>query len=91
MRYIEGLQHFTPAEAAKRLGLTAGQVYGLIRAGKLRARFRGIHPYLPRAEVERFESLLEAEGLDRVAAQLLRAHGVRLRLILSWRNGKGRA
>ena len=89
MRYFEGLQHFTPAETAKRLGLTRAQVYGLIRAGKLAARFHGVHVYVPRAEVERLAGELETLGGDRIAAHLLRALGVRQRLIFSWRNGHG--
>ncbi len=90
MRYFDGLQHFSPAEAAKALGLTLHQVYGLVRGGKVAVRWAHSTPYIPRAEIERVLSLLEADGEQRVARKLLHALQVKQRLIFSWKNGHGR-
>lgn len=86
MRYFDGLQHFSPAEAARALGLTLHQVYGLVRARKLDAHMWYGTPYIPKAELERYASVLDGDGEQQVARRLLRAMGVRQRLIFSWRN-----
>ncbi len=86
MRYFDGLQHFTPAEAARALGLTLHQVYGLIRGRTLDARMWNGNPYIPKSELERYASVLDADGEQQVARRLLRAMGVRQRLLFSWRN-----
>lgn len=71
MRYFEGRQHFTPAEAANYLGLTLHQVYGLIRLQTLKVRSTGSHVYIPREELGRYASVLEADGPQQVAQKLL--------------------
>lgn len=86
MRWINGREHFTPAEASRALGLTRSQVYGLLHRRTLRAEVVGHQLYIPRAEVERYASLLAGDAQEQVAARLLRASGVRQRLIFSWRN-----
>lgn len=86
MRYLEGHPYYSPAEAARYLALTLHQVYGLIRGQTLHARMVGGHPYMTRDELERYASVLDADGQQQVAQKLLRAAGVRQRLIFSWRN-----
>lgn len=51
---------YSPAEAAKVLGVCQDTVYRLIRRGKLRASNALRHKLIPRSEIERFlESTLQ--------------------------------
>lgn len=90
MRYIAGTQHMSPSEAMRALGVTRAVLYSLVRTGKLRATWFGGRLYLPALEVERFQADETERTAERIGAKLLRAMGVKVRLLLAWPNGKGR-
>jgi excisionase family DNA binding protein len=91
MRYIAGTQHLTPAEAMATLGVTRAQLYTLVRNGKLRATWHAGRLYIPELEMERFLRDETERTAGRVVTKLLRAIGVRVHLIFSWKNGHGSA
>ena len=90
MRYLDGIKHLTPTEAAKLLGVSRALVLQAIRCGQLRAHWHRYRLYLPVVEVERYLDEHLNRSVDRVAAKMLAAMGLRIRLILSWTNGHGR-
>jgi len=86
VRYLNGTKHLTPAEAARALGVPRAYVLAAIREHKLRAHWNRYRLYIPELELERYLEEHLNRSTDRVAARLLRAMGVRTRIVFSWDN-----
>ncbi len=85
MPYIAGQKFHTIAEAARILGVPRAHVLAAIRDKKLPAHWHRYRVYVHPVELDCYLGELNS-GVDAIAARLLRACGVRVRLIFSSKN-----
>jgi excisionase family DNA binding protein len=86
MAYIAGQRYHTIAEAARLLGVPRGHVLTAIRDKKLAAHWHRYRLYILPVELDRYLEEHLNKSVDAVAAKLLRACGVRVRLIFTGKN-----
>ena len=85
MPYIAGTKYLTIAEAARALGVPRTHVLAAIRDKKLTAHWHRYRLYIHPIALDGYLETLNT-GIDGIAAKLLRACGVRVRLILTGKN-----
>lgn len=82
MLYINGVRYLTIAEAARALGVPRAHVLAAIRDKKLPAYWHRYRLYILPVDLDAYLEALNT-SVDVVAAKLLRACGVRARVILT--------
>jgi len=86
MPYIAGVKYLTIAESARALGVPRAHVLAAIRDKKLRAYWHRYRLYVLPVDLDHYLEEHLNKSVDRVAAKLLKACGVRARLILTSNN-----